>query len=108
MPFPRHYKSGKMPTRTNFWLRALLVAVMLLVLVQLSLYLNSEVTPTTRALTVVEEKPQEDLVVLMDATPGEDQAKDPNVLVQRIKLVHPKPNWYYPPQMAWLMSYPNR
>lgn len=76
-------------------------------------YMNTAMTPPTRALAVV---PKEDpTVTLLTRSHVVEQAQQKhqlylslNTLVEKVELVHPKPNKYKPPQMAWLLSYPNR
>ena len=45
-------------------------------------------------------------VVLHDATTSSHTNN--NTLVEKVALVHPKPKHYGPPQIAWLLSFPNR
>ena len=96
-----------MTTTTNASRRLWLVALVQLVLLGTFVsYLNTAVMVTTasgmngRSLTVQDGG-------IRDNNHSNTHI-DPNSLVEKVKLVHPKPTKRPPPEMAWLLSYPNR
>lgn len=80
-----------------FWLQVMLFGCF----VRYMNTVTSTSLTTTRALGVG---------MVLDKTTHVDyrNSNDTTLMVEKVVLVHPQPNKYAPPQMAWLLSFPNR